>query len=142
MMLTREVLEAVTLTDFNCLQGNCRGSACGFMRHTPGDDWLCEAPTPNELAACALELMAERDQMRAALEGLRINRDEWKTRACQEELRADALEIERDRYRAALELIDRATRDYGIGIGATCNNTAHYALEPVQKEAAHAEADQ
>jgi hypothetical protein len=70
MMLTREVLEAVTLTDFNCQQGNCRGSACGFMRHTPGDDWLCEAPTPNELAACALELMAERDQMRAALEEL------------------------------------------------------------------------
>jgi len=70
------------------------------------------------------------------------SRDEWKTRACQEELRADALEIERDRYRAALELIDRATRDYGIGIGATCNNTAHYALEPVQKEAAHAEAGQ
>ena len=106
-MLTREVLEAVTLTDFNCLQGNCRGSACGFMRHTPGGDWLCEAPTPNELAACALELMAERD-----------------------------------RYREALELIDRTTRDYGIGIGATCNNTAHYALEPVQKEAAHAEAGQ
>jgi hypothetical protein len=53
-----------------------------------------------------------------------------------------ALMDERDRYREALELIDRTTRDYGIGIGATCNNTAHYALEPVQKEAAHAEADQ
>lgn len=53
-----------------------------------------------------------------------------------------ALMDERDRYREALELIDRTTRDYGIGIGATCNNAAHYALEPVQREAVHAEADQ
>jgi hypothetical protein len=38
------------------------------------------------------------------------SRDEWKTRACQEELRADALEIERDRYRAALEWYGEQTR--------------------------------
>lgn len=29
-------------------------------------------------------------------DALTVSRDEWKTRACQEELRADALEIERD----------------------------------------------
>lgn len=94
---------------------------------------------------------------REVLEGLRINRDEWQTRACQEEFRADALEIERDQLRmqvkAAEEVIAEATAvisaDTDAGLAALCamqawqiTPTEMYYRNEAEMEAAHAEAGQ
>lgn len=65
---------------------------------------------------------------REEIEALRISRDEWQRMACQEELRADALEIERDQLRmqvkAAEVIMDKVatalTADTDAGLDALC----------------------
>ena len=59
-------------------------------------------------------------------------------RSCGEECKVAA---ENRRLREALALIERQTRDYGVGIGARCNNIADAALSPRPKEAGDAPAD-